>query len=573
MPAGCRVAVATVGSSVTFLTWPRPDAPSASTDPGLLVMGDVDAPFAPAGTDALFAHVSESTREHVASALASLPTLHASTLDATAALGAGLAAAAAAVAAGGGGRVVLVAGGGVRAGALALPRGRPPPPPWTAHQPPDEEWASFLDGAADAQTSLHAFVAPPADDDGLAPLATAAAATGGEFCVAPRWAPSAAPTSGAASISAFLHTLLSRHGGWEGVGVLRVGKGLTVTRVDGAPCRRRGAAADLDFPALSPSTTLAFDLAIEAPLTGPSVALQFALAYTTPGGERRVRVHTLSLPVATSPVAAFRGADGDALLAAWARSLARALAGKPGDEATLVGARERARGGAVSALAAYRRTCARAAPGGQLILPDVLKLAPLASLALAKAAALAPGWSPDARTAVAATLARCAPEPLARRLLPLVVRLLLDPSTLADPLAAAASAAAAPLSLSAEAISPGDVVALVGEGGAITLHSGARVDGASLLAPLGWPAAGGPLTRPPVDAPDSLATRFWRLLDALVEARGGPDTRARAVTALPRGAGGDAALAAALVEDRGASGPSYVEHLCWVHRMVQKALQ
>jgi hypothetical protein len=75
----------------------------------------------------------------------------------------------------------------------------------------------------------------------------------------------------------------------------------------GAPRRRRGAAADLDFPALSPSTTLAVELAVEAPLQGASVTLQFALAYTTATGAR--------LTYANGPNAgrAFNNANGLAL--------------------------------------------------------------------------------------------------------------------------------------------------------------------------------------------------------------------------------------------------------------------
>jgi hypothetical protein len=60
------------------------------------------------------------------------------------------------------------------------------------------------------------------------------------------------------------------------------------------------------------------------------------------------------------------------------------------------------------------------------------------------------------------------------------------------------------------------------------------------------------------------------LVSALGAARGEAPLR---VSALKRGPAGDAAFYGALVEDRGPGGPSYVEHLCWVHRQVQKRLQ
>jgi protein transport protein SEC24 len=47
---------------------------------------------------------------------------------------------------------------------------------------------------------------------------------------------------------------------------------------------------------------------------GGMAFLQSALLYTTPDGHRRVRVHTLALPVASSLGSVFRGADLDTTL-------------------------------------------------------------------------------------------------------------------------------------------------------------------------------------------------------------------------------------------------------------------
>lgn len=555
MPPGSRVGVAAFGSSLTFFAF----SSTAGADPAMLVVADADAPFAPAGGAALFADVADR-REDVLALLARLPSLFAASLDAACASGAALAAAAAAVSSIGGGAVVLVAGASPRAGALGVDGRGPPLPP---RPPLFPAHASLADAAASTHTALHIVLAPAADDGGAGPLAALAAATGGEFAVVPRWT----RASGPPRLAPFFEAALDPGRGWEAVGVLRLGEGLSVVRADGAPRRRAG--GDVDLPAVSPTATLAYELAIESKLAGGEVGLQFALAHTTATGERRVRVLSLSLPVAPDPAPAFRGADGDALLAAAARAAARGAArATRADEAALTPLRDAARGWPVAALAAYRSKCAPNSPAGQLILPDALKLAPLSSLALAKHASLAPGTPPDARAAAVDALARCAPAALARALAPALLALHASPDAwaFADP-----PALPAPLSLSAEAIAADGVYALAGDGREpVLLHAGASARGPLADA---LPPAGGPLPPPAADAPpnEPLAC-LWRLVRAVAEARGGGGGAARAV-ALPRGAAGDASLAARLVEDRGAAGPSYVEHLCWVHRQVQKRLQ
>lgn len=50
--------------------------------------------------------------------------------------------------------------------------------------------------------------------------------------------------------------------------------------------------------------------------------LQFALLYTTVQGERRIRLHTLALPVTHSLGTTFRGADLDAYMTYVAKKVA-----------------------------------------------------------------------------------------------------------------------------------------------------------------------------------------------------------------------------------------------------------
>lgn len=57
--------------------------------------------------------------------------------------------------------------------------------------------------------------------------------------------------------------------------------------------------------------------------------LQFALLYSTVDGQRRVRVHTLALPITQSLGTAFRGADLDAYVSYVSRKVASQVRPRP----------------------------------------------------------------------------------------------------------------------------------------------------------------------------------------------------------------------------------------------------
>ena len=110
--------------------------------------------------------------------------------------------------------------------------------------------------------------------------------------------------------------------------------GLEVDRLQGG--FRRRTPTDLDFPAISCDAALSASLRYEDRLPeGKEAYAQFALLYTSPEGSRRIRVHTLGLPVAGKLTHVFKGADLDAQMAALARSVAAKLPG-----GTLAAARE-----------------------------------------------------------------------------------------------------------------------------------------------------------------------------------------------------------------------------------------
>ena len=498
-------------------------------------------------------------------------------------------------------------------------------------QPPPAPWRSLAEFAAERQVGVDVHLAPPAGTrpDGAGARAAAALcfATGGELRLHPRWSPppagavcdlseaaveavgcgvgtSSRGRSGGGSggdgggeddarapppPSSFFEPGVAH--GWEAVGRLRVSRGLEVLSYSG-PVHRR-TPLDVDFPCLGPATTVRASLGLDGrSLPGggaraAEAALQFAVAFThAASGSRRVRVHTLRLPVAESAAQVFRGADVDALLACGAREVAAALRGsrrvaaavgggtagassvvpaaaglllRAGSAASLAGAsassaaaaaegadpsalpasivasssssspaaggggasgsaaalppaalaeaadealakaRERARACVVAPLASYRELCAATAAGGQLILPEALKLAPLAALALSKHPAVAargsggggalpsPAPPQDERAAAAAALARATPASLSRDLLPrlLPLHLLLDAALgsggrgdqrgrRAGSLLAAA-ARLAPPPLSAEAVDASGVYCLVSDS-SVVLHAGGRAD-------------------------------------------------------------------------------------------------
>ena len=685
-----------------------PPSTTASLEPSVLVVPDVDSPFSPA-SKGLFVDVSPSAAADrrlgaLLSLLERIPSLHgvgavgnssstSSLPDPAAPSGAALAGGAAALASVGGGRLHAFLGSagpaGPRAGALSLPRRGGDGAGVASHhfsshsfdgdagsvddapplQPPPPVWQALAEFAAERQVGINVHLAPPAgtrpDGAGTRAAAALCSATGGEMHFHPRWA--AAP---AGAVDDLLETAVEAVGcgvgttrsgrgggggrdsleaapeerdplffsfepgvahGWEAVGRLRVSKGLDVLSYSG-PIHRR-TPLDVDFPCLGPATTVVASLGHDGSLPsdersgfgGGQAALQFAVAYThAVSGSRRVRVHTLRLPVAENPAQVFRGADADALLACGAREAAAALRGsrkaavvgaggggggasvpaaaglllKPGSSTSLAAgsssslakgadpsvlpaaitassssssaagnssgapalpaaalaeaagealskARERARACVVAPLASYRERCAATAAGGQLILPEALKLAPLAALALSKHPAVAARGAPgggrgggissssspappqDARAAAAAALARAAPASLARNLTPrlLPLHLLLDAvlggggggraaaggqqqqQNRKSLLAAAASLA--PLPLSAEAIDASGVYCLVSDS-AIVLHAGARAD-PRLVEALGMHRGGGGFV---VKVPGSAASRaLWEMVD------------------------------------------------------------
>jgi protein transport protein SEC24 len=100
-------------------------------------------------------------------------------------------------------------------------------------------------------------------------------------------------------------------------------QGLQVADYSGHFCRR--IPTDVDLPAVDCDKAVLVTLRHEEKLPETQeAAFQCALLYTTLTGQRRIRVHTLSLPVTTALGNLFRGADLDAHFAYFLKTGARA---------------------------------------------------------------------------------------------------------------------------------------------------------------------------------------------------------------------------------------------------------
>lgn len=207
---------------------------------------------------------------------------------------------------------------------------------------------------------------------------------------------------------------LARPWGCRAAFRVRASRGLAVRTYCGGAGVPAGGGTSVALAAVDSATTLTVRLAHEGDLPpGHDAVIQAALLYTTSEGSRRVRVHTVAVPVArcaNSPALVYRALDGDALAVCVARLAAHAIA-VDGEAPRAVAEAHTRRLGAM--LAAYRAACAPDRARGQLVLPEAAQLLPLHALALQRLPLLrARACRADQRTALLRAL-DAAPVPVA----------------------------------------------------------------------------------------------------------------------------------------------------------------
>lgn len=121
-------------------------------------------------------------------------------------------------------------------------------------------------------------------------------------------------------------------------------------------------ATDIGLAGISTATTVAAVFNYEGKLSGEEAGIQIALLYTTKGGERRIRVHNMNVPIVNDLHRVFRYADLDAIVTYLAKASVAVLS-----TATARQVREQLTERCVKILVAYRKHCAKKTSPGQVL--------------------------------------------------------------------------------------------------------------------------------------------------------------------------------------------------------------
>lgn len=183
-----------------------------------------------------------------------------------------------------------------------------------------------------------------------------------------------------------LKRYLMRKIGFEAVMRIRCTKGLSIHTFHGNFFVR---STDLlSLPNVNPDAGFAVQMSIDENLLDMQVvSFQAALLYTSSKGERRIRVHTLCLPVVNSLSDIFAGADVQAITC-----LLASMAVDRSVSASLSDARDALTNAAIDSLTSYRTSVLTIQQPG-LLIPACLRLFPLYILALLKHKAFRTGTS------------------------------------------------------------------------------------------------------------------------------------------------------------------------------------
>ncbi|XP_050390937.1 protein transport protein Sec24A isoform X2 [Patella vulgata] len=178
-----------------------------------------------------------------------------------------------------------------------------------------------------------------------------------------------------------LRRYLTRKIGFESVMRIRCTRGLSIHTFHGNFFVR---STDLlSLPNINPDAGFGMQMSIEDTLTECSnVCFQAALLYTSSKGERRIRVHTLCLPVTNQISDVYGSADQQAIIGLLSKmAVDRTLTSSMGD------ARDALMNAAVDSLGAYMSQIPASQKIGSLILPFTLRVIPLFILSLLKSMA------------------------------------------------------------------------------------------------------------------------------------------------------------------------------------------
>ncbi|XP_001606431.1 protein transport protein Sec24A [Nasonia vitripennis] len=187
------------------------------------------------------------------------------------------------------------------------------------------------------------------------------------------------------ALEKMLRRYLTRKIGFEAVMRIRCTRGLSIHTFHGNFFVR---STDLlSLPNINPDAGFGMQVTIEENLSDmQNICFQAALLYTSSKGERRIRVHTLCLPISTNLSDIIYSADQQCII-----GLLSKMAVDRSSQSSLSDAREALINAAVDALSAFKLL--QSYPASGLQAPQNLKLLPMYIIALLKCKALRFGLS------------------------------------------------------------------------------------------------------------------------------------------------------------------------------------
>ncbi|NXN99676.1 SC24B protein, partial [Rhinopomastus cyanomelas] len=376
-----RIGFITFDSTVQFY-----NLQEGLSQPQMLIVSDIDDIFLPT-PDSLLVNLHES-KELIKDLLNALPNMFTNTRETHSALGPALQAAF---------KLMSPTGGRISVFQTQLPslgagllHSREDPNQRSSTKvvqhlgPATDFYKKLALDCSGQQTAVDLFLLSSQYSD-LASLACMSKYSAGCIYYYPSFHHSHNPTQ-AEKLQKDLKRYLTRKIGFEAVMRIRCTKGLSIHTFHGNFFVR---STDLlSLANVNPDAGFAVQMSIEESLTDTSlVCFQTALLYTSSKGERRIRVHTLCLPVVSSLTDVYAGADVQAVVCLLAN-----MAVDRSVSSSLSDARDALVNAVVDSLAAYMSTASNLQQS-MLIAPNSLKLFPLYILALLKQKAFRTGMS------------------------------------------------------------------------------------------------------------------------------------------------------------------------------------
>ncbi|KAJ3293514.1 COPII coat Sec23p-Sfb3p heterodimer component [Borealophlyctis nickersoniae] len=248
------------------------------------------------------------------------------------------------------------------------------------YEPQEYFWKKIGQDYSQAGVCVDMFLFPTAYID-VATIGALSALTGGETYTYVNFDTA---RDGPKFVGDLKHCLY-RTFGYDALLRVRVSTGLKVVEYYGNFYMRN--ATDIELAGLDSTKAVGIALKHDGKLDEKAESsIQAALLYTTATGERRIRVHNISVPNTTLLGNVFRYADMDTTL----NYLAKAAVAQTVN-ASLKTVRDGLAEKCIRILTAYRKHAASSTSPGQLILPESFKLYPLYSLCLLKSKAFRAG--------------------------------------------------------------------------------------------------------------------------------------------------------------------------------------